>query len=739
MQKIVLTLLLFLYQAASSAQSPLTAKIIDAKTKEPIEYAVIKLDNETCILTDKDGVFTAQLKEANTFISISAIGYERRELLLNTSATTTIELQSTILNLTEVVVAAPGSNKPFYNSISKIDLNLRPAKSSQELLRYVPGLFIAQHQGGGKAEQIFLRGFDIDHGTDIAITVDGMPVNMVSHAHGQGYADLHFLIPETVKNINYGTGPYYADQGNFNTAGYAAFETKNKLEQNRIQVEAGMFETIRTLGMFQLMNKQKHHAYIAAEYLYSNGPFQSPQHFNRFNIFGKYNWQLNENNSLQFIASVFDSKWNASGQIPQRAVNDGLISRFGAIDDTEGGATGRSNLSLKWKSQKTNFNITQQLYYSRYRFDLFSNFTFFLNDPVNGDQIRQREKRDIIGYNASLQTKHYYRRWTVSSEAGWGLRADKTYQSELSHTAAKEIVLERKALGNIKEVNTFAYASQNISSGKWVFNPSVRVDYFSFAYADALNPFMPSQQKAIVSPKLNVFYNQSKKVQLFIKTGKGFHSNDTRVVVPNSGLQILPAAYGADAGTVLKPLKNLIISTSAWYLFLQQEFVYVGDEAIVEQGGKTQRVGFDVSARYQFAKNWLADVNINYAHARDLESAKGENFIPLAPQLTSIGGISYQSKEGFNGSLRYRYLKDRPANSDNSITAEGYFVTDFSFSYTKRKYEIGLIIENLFNTKWNEAQFETTSRLRNEPVEVTELHYTPGVPFFAKLRLSIFF
>ncbi|MBN8663624.1 MAG: TonB-dependent receptor plug domain-containing protein [Chitinophagales bacterium] len=738
MQKILCYILTLFLVNTGIAQTTVTGKLIDAKTKEPIESAVIKYAQKN-LLTNKEGAFSVPYSHENTRILITAIGYKSKQIQLNDTAKNVIELESAILNLTEVVVAAPGFNQSLQQIISKIDLNLRPAKSSQELLRFLPGLFIAQHQGGGKAEQIFLRGFDIDHGTDIAITVDGMPVNMVSHAHGQGYADLHFLIPETIKNIDYGTGPYYAAQGNFNTAGYAAFETKNKLEQNQVQVEAGMFETVRTLGMFQLLNKQKHQAYIASEYLYSNGPFQSPQHFNRFNIFGKYNWQLHEKNSLQFIASTFDSKWDASGQIPQRAVAAGLIDRFGAIDDTEGGTTGRSNLSVKWKHSNSNFTIHQQIFYSRYQFDLFSNFTFFLNDPVNGDQIRQREKRDVLGYNASLQTKRHYRQWTITSNAGWGLRADKTYASELSQTLAKETVLERKALGNVKEINAFAYASQNYSSGKWMFNPAVRVDYFSFAYADALNPSLPSQQKAVMSPKLNVFYNYSKQVQLFIKSGKGFHSNDTRVVVPNNGSQILPAAYGADAGVVLKALKNLIITTSAWYLYLQQEFVYVGDEAVVEQGGKTQRLGFDVSGRYQFIKNWLVDVNINYAHARDLQSAKGEDFIPLAPQLTSIGGISYQSKQGFNGSLRYRFLKDRPANSNNSITAKGYFITDLSFNYTKRMYEIGFIVENLFNTKWNEAQFETTSRLRDEPMEVTELHFTPGVPFFAKLRLSIFF
>lgn len=728
-----------LVSTAATSQTIVKGKLIDSKTKEPLEYAVIKYNFEKFTLTDKSGMFSLPINEVADSVFVSAIGYESKQVQLSSAVNTVIELYPSILNLTEVVVAAPGAINNYSHTISKIDLNLRPAKSSQELLRYVPGLFIAQHQGGGKAEQIFLRGFDIDHGTDIAISVDGMPVNMVSHAHGQGYADLHFLIPETVKNIDYGTGPYYAAQGNFNTAGYASFETLNKLDRNRIQIEGGMFETMRTLGMFQLLNKQKKQAYIATEYLFSNGPFKSPQHFNRINIFGKYNWQLNEMNQLQFIVSKFKSSWDASGQIPQRAVQQGIIDRFGAIDDREGGATNRTNISSKWKYIKKHFNISQQLYYIRYNFDLFSNFTFFLNDPVNGDQIRQKEKREIAGYNASLLIKHYYHQWQITTNAGWGLRADKTDNSELSHTVAKEFVLERKALGDIKELNSFVYASQNISTGKWVVNPGIRVDYFSFNYKDALNTALPAQQKAIISPKLNLFYNYNKTLQLFIKTGKGFHSNDTRVVVPGNGVQILPSAYGADAGVVLKPFKNLIINTAAWYLFLQQEFVYVGDEAVIEQGGKTQRLGIDLSARYQLGKKWLADINLNYAHARALENPKGQNYIPLAPSFTSIGGISYQSKNGLNGSLRYRFIKNRTANEDNSVQAKGYFVSDFSLNYTKRNIEIGAAIENLFNTKWNEAQFETTSRLKDEPAEVTELHFTPGIPFFAKLRVSIFF
>jgi outer membrane receptor protein involved in Fe transport len=189
----------------------------------------------------------------------------------------------------------------------------------------------------------------------------------------------------------------------------------------------------------------------------------------------------------------------------------------------------------------------------------------------------------------------------------------------------------------------------------------------------------------------------------------------------------------------MKPIPRLLINAAAWYLYLEQEFVYVGDEGIVEPSGKTRRMGIDVSGRYQFT-NWLfADINLNIAQPRSLEESKGNDYIPLAPTLTSTGGISVQMKRGFNGSLRYRFITDRPANENNSVIAKGYTVTDFSFNYTKKKYELGLAIENLFNVEWNETQFDTESRLKNEPAPVSEIHFTPGVPFFARVKMAVFF
>ena len=242
-----------------------------------------------------------------------------------------------------------------------------------------------------------------------------------------------------------------------------------------------------------------------------------------------------------------------------------------------------------------------------------------------------------------------------------------------------------------------------------------------------------------LNPKLSFYYNQSNNLEFYLSLGKGFHSNDARSVVAMNGDLSLPAAYGADLGTVFKPAGNLIINAALWYMTLDQENVYSGDGGSVEFSGKTKRVGFDFSARYQPAEYLFLDLDLNYAHGRSVNGPKGENYIPLAPVWTSTGGITYTKQKGFNGSLRYRYMGDRPANENNSLTAIGYFVTDFVLNYTKKNYEIGLTINNLLNTKWKETQFDTETRLKGESAPVDEICFTPGTPFAARLSFSVFF
>ncbi len=731
---IPLILLLFLGKLAT-AQS--IQGIISDKFNSPISDAYIFLTKgNTYTLSNDLGKFEIKNVQPTDTLNITFLGFETLKYAINQDdfeEEVKFVLKDESIDLRQVTVT---NSSRATHTIAALDLKVNPVNSSQEVLRKVPGLFIGQHAGGGKAEQIFLRGFDIDHGTDIALTVDGMPVNMVSHAHGQGYADLHFLIPETIENIDFAKGPYYADHGNFTTAGYVDFKTKDQLDQNIFGMEIGQFNTFRTVAALDLLGKKEgHNAYVASEFLLSDGPVESPQNFKRINLMGKYTLDLKNQDKFSVLFSHFQSKWDASGQIPQRLVDNGTISRFGSVDDTEGGNTSRTNFALSHTKIISNKSfLKSNFFFSNYDFELFSNFTFFLDDTINGDQIRQYEQRNIFGLNSTLFQSHSLENADLEMSYGVGLRYDDVNDNELAHTANRKTVIEQFALGEVDEANFYAFVNAEFDFGKWVINPSVRLDAFTFDYQDRLAPTYTSlsQQKAIVSPQVKVVYNPSPTWQLFVKGGKGFHSNDTRVVVAQDGKQILPAAYGADLGAVWKPLPRLWVNGALWHLYLEQEFVYVGDAGIVEPSGETRRQGVDFGIRYQLGDYLFFNADVNYTYARALNEEEGADYIPLAPDLTSVGGLSYQHPNGFSGGLRYRYIKDRPANEDNSIVAEGYFVLDMNANYTFKNITLGINIENLLDTEWNEAQFATESRLRNEPESVEEIHFTPGVPFFLR-------
>ncbi|MES2853738.1 MAG: TonB-dependent receptor [Bacteroidota bacterium] len=714
-------------------------KVLDSDGN-PVENAyLVNTNSESHAHTNEFGLFSLDKTVLGDVIKITALGYKKSNFTI-VSSDDIIILEDDIFRLNEIVIQPKLS---AMNVISKIDLQTTPVNSSQEILRKVPGLFIGQHAGGGKAEQIFLRGFDIDHGTDIAISVDGMPVNMVSHAHGQGYADLHFVIPETVEKIDFGKGTYYASKGDFATAGYVAFQTKDKIEKSSIGIEIGQFNTMRTVGLFNLLGNQKtQSAYIATEYILTDGPFDSPQNFNRVNLLGKYSAILSDNSKFSILASRFSSKWDASGQIPQRLIDNGTISRFGSVDDTEGGNTSRTNFSASLsKPIDENTFLKANAFYSNYQFELYSNFTFFLEDPINGDQIKQKENRDIYGMNAELNKKTKLNDVDVLLQFGGGFRADATKDTELSHTLNRRTVLENIKLGDIDESNLFSYLNSEFNFGKLMINPAIRLDYFKFNYQDKLTTDYKTQSESKVkfSPKLNFIYSQNNNLQFFIKSGMGFHSNDARVVVQNSGKQILPTAIGTDIGTIWKPFPRLIVNSALWYLFLEQEFVYVGDAGIIEPSGKSKRMGAELGLRYQL-NDWLYfDADANYTYARSIDEPKGQDYIPLAPDFTTTGGLSFQKVNGFSGGIRYRYLKNRPANEDNSIVAKGYFISDLNVNYQYKNINFGIAVENIFDTEWNETQFATESRLQNEPESVEEIHFTPGTPFFMKGKITYTF
>ncbi len=697
------------------------------------EVNILNISNGKHTHSNEKGVFRFEEIKTGDTLQLSHLGYKEKRIVLDKMDTTLhIVLESISIRLDEITISKA---LDALNLITDIDIQTNPVNSSQEILRKIPGLFIGQHAGGGKAEQIFLRGFDIDHGTDIQLSVDGLPVNMVSHAHGQGYADLHFVIPETIDRLDFGKGPYYADQGNFNTAGFVNFKTRQTLEDSKVKLEVGQFSTYRLLGMFNLIKKDQHKSYVAAEYLTSDGPFDSPQNFHRINLFGKYFGSISRSDNIGITASYFTSKWDASGQVPERAINSGMIGRFGAIDDTEGGNTDRLNILINYDrviDEKS--YVKNSVYYSKYDFELYSNFTFFLEDSINGDQIKQKESRNIFGLNSEYNHTYQSAKINGNIQAGISLRSDRSNKNELSSTANRSETLNRIQLGDITETNLGIYFNPTINIKKWTINPAVRLDYFDFQYNDALQTDYETKSSTnfIVSPKINLLYNHSNNLQLYLKSGKGFHSNDTRVVIEQNGEQTLPAAYGFDIGFIWKPTPKWLFNTAYWHLFLEQEFVYVGDAGIVEPSGKSQRQGVDLSVRYQ-PIDWLfLNLDANYTHARATEETNGEDFIPLAPDFTLVGAVNILHQSGFYGGVQVRFIDDRPANEDNSIVAQGYAIADVNAGYKWENVSFGFQIQNLFNSDWNETQFATESKLKDETEPVEEIHFTPGTPFFIK-------
>ncbi|WP_165605864.1 TonB-dependent receptor [Flavivirga aquatica] len=728
--------------------TPLKGRVTDADTNIGISNVAIKLlATANGTLTNNDGSYSITLASIPAKLEFSILGYQPKTVIVKEQLENlNISIKKTATELSEIVISSSAEKILGTHKTSKISLQLMPISSAQDLLKTIPGLFIAQHAGGGKAEQIFLRGFDNDHGTDFAVMVDDIPANLSSHAHGQGYADLHFLIPETIKDADYYKGPHESSLGNFAVSGAAKFSSKNRLHRNLLKIEYGQYDFIRALAMVSLINeknvltKNNESAYIAIEGTYNKSFFNSPQNLRRLNTFTKYNVDLSNTSTLSTSISTFHSDWNASGQIPLRAVELGLINRFDAIDNQEGGDTKRIHINTQLDTKiSENIRLKNQMYYVSNRYNLFSNFSFYQNNPIDGDMIHQEENRHIYAYQGSITTKKLFQINKSNTTLGWQVQHNNN-KIGLNNTIGRtfrDIVNHSK----IKETNYALYLKERLqATSRLTVLAGLRADYFRFNLAE----IVPTPQKGDNtafrwSPKLSLFYDFTKNFQLYAKASSGFHSNYTNAAVKNKTVHALPKAIGYDLGTEFKIGNNLIGNLATWYLESDAEFVFVADSFEFENKGRSKRIGGEASFRYQpFSYFWL-DTDLNYSYGTLLDTPKAENKIPSAPRFSSTGGATLQLQNRLKGSLRYRYLGERPLIEDESVIAQDYFILDAAINYTKPSYEIGLSIENVFNQKWREAIFYDSSQLQTEANPVDDIHFTPGTPFLAKLSLTYFF
>ena len=593
------------------------------------------------------------------------------------------------------------------------DFAVRPHNTASEMLNNMPGFVAGQHAGGGKAMQYFLRGFDNDHGTDVAISVDGIPVNMVSHAHGQGYADLNFLIPEVVESIDYRKGPYFADAGNFANSGAVNFITKEDTAHNSLRAVGGSFNTMRYVGILspRLGPVQ---SLVANEVYFTDGPFKHGENFVKYNFFGKFTLKPSPTSKLSLWASLYTGDWDASGQIPLRAVRSGRLDRFGSLDPTEGGRSDRENLNLIYTANPNpEESWFVQLYFSRYRLRMFSNFTFFSGDPVRGDGIEQLDSRVLFGGRA-----HYHRVWTLGSlplesTFGFETRNDNADVGLFRQQRRQRFVTTQKA--EIWENAFSGYTQHELFVREWLrFIVGLRGDVFVFDVDDR------SQHEAtdgIVSPKASLivspFINPASlwhQTDLFLNFGMGYHSNDARDAVQPGGSG-LARSTGAEIGARTRLYNRVELASSLWWLDLGSELVFVGDEGTTEQRGPTRRWGVDFEIRAEVLPWLLLDYDLTYSAPRFRITGEA---IPLAPTLLMNGGLTAYPIENFSAALRVRFLDDRAANEDRSVTARGYTLIDLLVRYRWQNIEVSLDVLNLADTDWRETQFATDSCLRHE-------------------------
>lgn len=623
---------------------------------------------------------------------------------------------------------------------------MQPQGRPAQVLRLIPGLITVEHSGGaGKADQYFLRGFDADHGTDVAFFTDGMPINFRSHAHGQGYADLNFIIPETIEGLDVYKGAYHVEFGDFDTAGAVNFRTREVVREGLVQAAGGQFDTQRYLLMLS-PTKDKVRTLFAAEGYYTNGPFQNDNRYFRTNLLGKMTMNPTSRSELSLTGTFQKSQWNASGEIPLRAVQDGSLDRFGAIDPSEGGKTLRSTARLNYHYDTTSGGrFFANAYGQYYKFDLFTNFTFFLNDPVNGDGIQQSDRR--VMYGGDLGYRHAGRFMDMDGAVTVGLQSRVDNIHARLGTQTKRAPTGTTIDSDILEASYSPFVKLEVQPIPWMrLTGGVRNELFTFDVRNRC-PNCPEQpvgrtSSGLVLPKANMIFGPWFHTEFFVNYGEGFHSNDARsVVVPGSAPLARAKTY--EVGVRSKPWgpEGLEFIATLWAIDLKSELVFVGDKGTTEIRGATRRRGVEVAARGQIVGPLYFNGSVTWSEAEFKNGAA----IPLAPKLTGYGALILRWPEGLTSQLQATYMGVRPLTEDRSITSPSWLDFDLSERYhipvklSHGRLEAFLFVQNLFNTKWEQAVFAFESRLRNEAAGVTDIHFVPGNPRFVMGGLAWYF
>lgn len=618
------------------------------------------------------------------------------------------------------------------------DFTTRPMLRVGELVEVIPGMVATQHSGTGKANQYFLRGFNLDHGTDFLATIEGMPINLPTHGHGHGYLDMNFIIPEVVSTVEYKKGPYAVDVGDFSSAGSTNFNIYDRFDENFAELSVGQHGYYRfvtgnsvEVGAGDLM--------FAAEGQLNNGPWVLDDDLKKYNAIAKYS-QDNGDVRTQLLATAYYSKWNATDQIPSRAVTSGLIDELGFIDDDLGGNTTR--LSLSGTAETENLRI--RAYGQYYDFNLFSNFTYFLNDPVNGDEFEQVDNRSIWGGDIEYQQYFEYGQTRLTWVTGGALRYDNINEVGL-HNTAERVRLSTIRNDDVEVLNLSGYSSLNLYlNDDFRVTGGLRVNRNSYD-VNAIEPLNSgSGNDAILSPKFSAAYRVSDQAEIYANYGQGFHSNDVRgaaiMVDPVSGDPVSPVplfakSEGAEIGIRIEPNEDVNFTLVGFWLELDSELVFVGDAGNTEANDGTRRYGLELSGFWE-ATDWLAfDATAATTDAKF--NLSQDNFIPGSVRSVFGAGATVTLDNGVTGSIRMRHFGSAPLIEDNRDRSEPTTLVNAGIAYAFDRYTIDLDVFNLFGSNDRDITYFYESRLNGEAMPVEDIHYHPVEPFTVRLGLRI--
>ena len=616
--------------------------------------------------------------------------------------------------------------------VTQQQLEARTVYRPGELLEAVPGLIVSQHSGEGKANQFYLRGFNLDHGTDLRTTIDGMLVNQRSHSHGQGWTDVNFLIPELATLLDYRKGPFYAAEGDFASAGAVNIKYANTLVQGIASVGLGQNGYARTL-LADSPQLGDGRLLYALELMHNNGPFVVGDNYQKKNGVLRYS-QGSESNGFNVTAMGYSAKWHATDQIPLRAVLSGQIGRFDAIDQTDGGQASRYSLSGVWRQSSGNVSTEVNAYVIRQKLNLFSNFTYFMDDPVNGDQFNQPDQRTTTGINASRS--YATTLWGRESEFTVGAQfQNDSVSNALNSTVARQFLSTTRA-DQFRERSLGLYA-ENKTRWSDAFRTvvGVRADNFNFK-VDSDNPANSGATSATkVSPKLNLIFGPFNKTEFYTSAGYGFHSNDARgttlTVEPKTGLAAdkvppLVRSKGVEFGVRTEAITGLQSAFSVYRLDFDSELTFAGDAGTTQAGRPSRRNGFEFSNYYK-PTSWLTiDADVAFAKARFRDVDPVGSRIPGSIEGVASIALSVDNLGPYFGSLQLRYFGPRPLVEDNSVRSKSTATLNGRIGYKiNSKIKVELEGFNLTNRKDTAIDYYYASQLKTEAAPVFDLHPHP--------------